>query len=189
MAIYKAQMSFQYTSALPRDAMVITPHFFGDSPQALADALKNNVIGNAQLGASLPFTIKIYDAQKAPPSYPLATAVNGTGFAAYNANREIAICLSYYSTWNRKSYRGRLYLPQLWVGGATVDRPTSTQRTNALNFKSLFTTGLPAQHNWVVYSKKLNQANGVSHVWVDDEWDVVRGRGLRGTTRVEASVP
>lgn len=189
MAIYKAQCAFQYTSALPRDAMVVTPHYFGDNPQALADALKANFIAAVNIGPSTPFTIKIYDAQKAPPSYPLATVTNGTGFVAYNQPREIAICLSYYSTWNRKSYRGRLYLPQLWVAGSIVDRPTSTQRANALAYKTTFGTGLPSQHNWVVYSKKLNQSFGVNNVWVDDEWDVVRSRGLRGTTRSTGTLP
>src|SRR4051794_28740733 len=116
MAIYKAQCSFAYTSALPRDLITVTPHYFGDNAQGLADALKNNFIGAASIGATVPFTIKVYDAQAPKPSYPLGTATNGTGFASYASPREIAICLSYYSTWNRASYRGRLYLPWVWVG-------------------------------------------------------------------------
>lgn len=189
MAIYKAQCAFQYGSALPRDAMVITPHYFGDNPQALADGLKANFIAKTEIGAATPFTIKIYDAQKAPPSYPLATATNGTGFAAYNNPREMAMCLSYYSTWNRKSYRGRLYLPAAWAGGSIVARPTTTQMNNILAFKTMFSTGLPAQHNWVVWSRKLGQSFGVNNVWVDDEWDCVRSRGYRGTTRSIGTVP
>jgi hypothetical protein len=189
MAIFKAQCSFHYSSALPRDAMVVTPHYFGDSPQALADALKANFIAQLNIGPSVAFDIKIYDAQKAPPSYPLAEAKNGTGFQAYNTPRELALCLSYYSTWNRKSYRGRLYLPIAWIGGAQAERPTTTQQNNALAYKTCFGGGLPAGHNWVVYSRKLNQSFGVNHVWVDDEWDVVRSRGLRGSARVEGTVP
>lgn len=189
MTIFKAQCSFQYTSALPRDAIVITPHYFGDSPQALADALKANFLAKTEIGAATPFTVKIYDAQKAPPSYPLATATNGTGFFGYNPPRELAVCLSYYSTWNRKSYRGRLYLPAMWAGGTLSTRPTTTQQNNILAFKTMVGGGLPAGHNWVVYSRKLGQSFGVNQVWVDDEWDVVRSRGLRGTTRVLGTVP
>jgi len=189
MAIYRAQCAFAYTSALPRDQMLVTPHYFGDNPQALADALKANFIAKPSIGATTPFTVKIYDAQAPKPSYPLGTATNGTGFASYNNPREIAICLSYYSTWNRKSYRGRLYLPHIWVGGAITGRPSTTQITDALAFRTVFGAGLPSGHNWVVYSKKLNQSFGVNHVWVDDEWDIQRSRGLRGTTRQEATVP
>lgn len=189
MTIFKAQCSFQYTTALPRDAMVVTPHYFGDSPQALADALKANFIAAANVGPTVPFKIKVYDAQKAPPSYPLAEATNGTGFVAYGIPREVALCLSYYSTWNRKSYRGRLYLPQKWVGGSIAERPTGTQQSNALAFKTTFGGGLPAGHNWVVYSKKLGQSFGVNNVWVDDEWDTMRTRGMRGTSRVLGTVP
>jgi len=189
MTIFKAQCSFQYGSALPRDAMVVTPHYFGDSPQALADALKTNFIAKAEIGATGMFTIKIYDAEKAPPSYPLATATNGSTFMPYNNVREVAICLSYYSTWNRKSYRGRLYLPGQWVGGAFTARPTSTQITNALAWKSVFGSGLPSGHNWVVYSKHLGQSFGVNNVWVDDEWDTIRSRGLRSTTRQTGTIP
>lgn len=189
MTIFRTQCAFQYTSALPRDVMCVTPHYFGDSPQALADALKANFIAAVNIGAATPFKIKVYDAQKAPPSYPLAEASNGTGFAAYNIPREVAICLSYYSTWNRKSYRGRLYLPQKWVAGSIAERPTGTQIGNALAYKTTFGGGLPAGHNWVVYSKKLGQSFGVNQVWVDDEWDTVRMRGLRGTTRQTGTVP
>lgn len=187
--IFRCQLSFQYGSALPRDAMAITPHFFGSDPVALANALKTNIIAAVPSGATLPFTIKVYNAQAPPPSYPLATVTNGTGFAPYNNAREIAICLSYYSTYNRKSYRGRLYLPGQWVGGAFQERPSQTQRDAALAFKSIFTTGMPATHNWVVFSRKLNQSFGVTNCWVDDEWDVIRSRGLRGTVRSLANVP
>jgi hypothetical protein len=189
MTIFLAQCAFDYGSALPRDRMVVTPHYFGDNPVALAEALKTNFIAKASIGATQPFTIKVYDAQKPKPNYPLATVTNGTGFGPYNSFREVAICLSYYSTWNRKSYRGRLYLPQAWVGGSVVGRPTTTQMTDALAFKSTFGAGLPSGHNWVIYSRKLDQSFGVNNVWVDDEWDVVRGRGLRGTTRVTGTLP
>jgi len=189
MAIYRAQIGFSMDSALPRDVVTINPHYFGDNAQGLADALKANLIANAQVVQAIPFVIKVYDAEKAPPSYPLATASNGTGFFTSAVPREVAICLSYYSTHNRPSYRGRLYLPVALVGGTCAVRPTTTQRTNALAWKNTLSQNLPAQHNWVVYSPKLGQSNGVTNVWVDDEWDTVRSRGTRGTTRSLGTVP
>src|SRR3954467_8574990 len=101
MATYRVQIAFQLDTALPRDAVTINPHYSGDNPQALGDALKVNLMANANVGATCPFTVKVYDALKAPPSYPLYTVSNGTGFLASTKPREVALCLSYYSTWNR----------------------------------------------------------------------------------------
>jgi len=189
LAIYRAQIGFSLDSALPRDVVTINPHYFGDNAAGLANALKANLIAQVEVGPTVPFTIKIYDAQKAPPSYPLATVTNGTGFATTNVPREIALCLSYYSTNNRPSYRGRLYIPAHFVGGAMSLRPTATQQSKALAFSQSLGKNLPAQHNWVVWSKKLGQSNGVSNYWCDDEWDVVRSRGLKSTTRVSGTLP
>ena len=189
MAFYRVNMAFQYDSALPRDAITINPHFGGDDPAALALVLKNNLKAVSSIGASCPFRIRVYDAMKPPPSYPLAEEVNGTGFVATGAPRELALCLSYYSTWNRPRYRGRLYLPKQWVGGSVDLRPTGAQITAALNFRSALTTGLPPAHNWIVFSERNQTGYGVTNAWVDDEWDVIRSRGLRGTTRQTATVP
>jgi hypothetical protein len=189
MAIYRAQIGFAMDSALPRDVVTINPHYFGDNAQGLADALKANLLANTQVGATSPFTIKVYDAQKAPPSYPLATASSGTGFKTTSIPRELALCLSYYSTNNRPGYRGRLYIPASFCGGTPSLRPSGTQQTNAMSFKNTLAQNLPAQHNWVIYSPKRNQSDGVTDVWVDDEWDIVRSRGLRGMSRITAKVP
>lgn len=189
MAVYRVQMGFAYDSALPRDVMTINPHFFGDNPQALADALKSNLLAYTPVGPSTTFSVKVYDAQKAPPSFPLAQATNGTSFTSGATPREICLCLSYYSTWNRPRYRGRMYLPAMWMGGSIGIRPTTTQRANALAFKTVLTTGLPASHNWVVWSAMNQQSNGVTNIWCDDEWDTIRSRGMKGTTRTLGTVP
>lgn len=187
---YRANLSFQYDSAFPRDAMTINPHFGGDNPEALATALSTNLKAMTVLGATFPFRIRIYDAEKPPPSYPLHEITNGTGFGSWTVGpREVALCLSYYSTWNRPRYRGRLYLPAQWVGGTIGPRPTAGQITKALEFRNVLTTGLPPGHNWCVYSPTNSDGYGVTDCWVDDEWDTVRSRGLRGQTRQLAEVP
>lgn len=187
MSIFKAQISFPADSALPRDQMSITPHFFGDNAQALANALKTNLIANAQVNIH-PFKVKIYDAMQPPPSYPLATAEQtGTPLNSGGA-REICLCLSYFSTYNRPRYRGRLFLPLFLVGGSIDLRPTPAQQAAALAFADALTDNLPATHNWVVFSKTNKQSYGVSDIWCDDEWDVQRSRGLRGTSRLTAKV-
>lgn len=189
MTVYKAQIAFDVDTALPRDRMVITPHFFGSDAQGLANALDTNLKGITEVGATHHYKISIYDAEKAPPSYPLAVKENtGTPFAS-GYPRELALCLSYYSTYNRKRTRGRLYLPNFLFPGGASTRPTAGQITKALAFHMVFVTGLPASHNWVVYSPTDKKSMGVTDCWVDDEWDIMRSRGTRSTSRQAATVP
>ena len=187
--IYIAKIAFQLDSTLPRDAMSINPCYFGDDAQALANSLKTNLMANTGVGADTPFTVKIYNAEKAPPSYPLATASNGTGSKGTGHPREMALCLSYYSTYNRPGYRGRVYIPLALIGGTAGIRPTQVQMQTALGWHNTLAKSLPTAHNMVVYSRHLGQSFGVSNFWVDDEWDTVRSRGLRSTTRELAAIP
>jgi hypothetical protein len=189
MAIYRATISFQMGSSLPRDAVTINPHYFGDDAQGLADRLKANLIAHAPIGATTPFKVSVYDAQKAPPNFPLAVATQLTGFRPWTKPQEVAACLSYYSTWNRPRYRGRLYIPAEFLTGTLADKPTTTQMNDVLAWKTPLTTGLPAGTNWVVFSRRNNQSYGVDHIWCDNEWDTVRSRGVRASTRVLGVVP
>lgn len=187
MATYRAMCAFPMLGGLPRDNVTISPHFNGSDPAALAAALKTNFIANNAI-ADKPFTIKIYDALKPKPNYPLATVVNGTGSRPTTMAREMALCLSYYAQFNRKHSRGRFYIPATFLGGSLGLRPTAGQITAALDWKNIFTTGLPTGHKWNTYSPTTGASEPVSHVWVDDEWDVIRSRGLKGTTRQTAKV-
>lgn len=190
MSVYRVSMRFPMDSALPRDEITINPHFFGDNPDALVNALKANMLA-APVLATASFTIKAYDAAALPPSYPLAVATQVGVTPGNDRPREIALCVSYYTGFNRPSYRGRLYLPSRWLTGVPGLRPTTTQRDEAIALvKNVLTTNLPASHNWVVWSQKYRKSQGgVSNIWVDDEWDTVRRRGLRPTARTTANVP
>lgn len=184
MATYRVQIGFQLDSALPKDLVTMNPHYAGDNPQALADALKANLIANSAVAQAVPFLIKVYDALKGVPSYPLYSTSNGAGFSPTNKPREVALCLSYYAIWNRPSFRGRLYIPGAFVGSSMDVRPTSGQMAAAIAWKNVFGKNLPANHTWGVFSRKTQQISAVSHVWCDDEWDTMRSRGLKSTTRV-----
>lgn len=187
--IYRAQISFAVDGVLPADAMTITPHYFGTDAQALADKLKSNLAAFALVGATKPFKIRIYNAQAPPPSYPLAVAEQTGTPPTSTVPRELALCLSYYSVYNRPRNRGRVYLPMVLVGGVMGARPTTTQISSALSFKDPLTNGLPPSTNMVVYSRRNDQSYGVDNFWVDDEWDVVRSRGRKPTTRQTATFP
>lgn len=189
MAVYRVTMQFPMDSALPRDIVTINPHFFGDNVDALVNALKQNLLAWPGT-ATAPFTLKAYDAAALPPSYPLATATQAGTTPGNDRPREIALCLSYYTGFNRPRLRGRLYLPSRWLSGGVGLRPDAQQRTDALTFgQNVLGKNLPAAHNWVVWSPTERKSQGgVSNIWVDDEWDTIRSRGLRPTTRTEAVI-
>lgn len=188
MAVYRVQIAFKLDGTLPRDAVTINPHYQGDNASALANALRTNI--KAEPGVPLmPFTIKVYDAEKAPPSYPLYEVSESTGSLTTSVPREVALCISYYSAVNRPTYRGRLYIPAGILTGVLGLRPSAAQISQVLQWKHVLTNNLPANHSWSVWSPKRKQANTVTHAWCDDEWDTVRSRGLRGTTRQLTAVP
>lgn len=186
MATYRAQISFPVDGVLPADAMSINPHYGGDDAQALADKLKSNLIAHVPVGAKA-FTVRVYDAEKAAPSYPLATAAQTGSPGTSSVPRELALCLSYYSTWNRPRYRGRVYIPTAFIAGAVATRPTGAQMSAALLWKDVLTLGMPAGTRLVVWSRVDRKAYGVDNFWVDDEWDIVRSRGRKQTTRQTAT--
>jgi hypothetical protein len=189
MSIFRAQISFPVDGVLPEDAMTITPHYFGDDAQGLAEALKTNLATFAPIGATKPFTIRIYDAEKAPPSYPRATAEQAGTPPNSTDPRELALCLSYFSTYNRPRYRGRLYIPGVFISGSKVSRPTGAQMQSVLDWRLALAENLPSAHNFVVYSRMDAESYTINNFWVDDEWDIVRSRGRKHTTRVEATFP
>jgi hypothetical protein len=186
----RASIGFPLDSALPRDVVSINPVFNGDDAEGLANALATNIKAHAGFAATTPFTIKVYNADKGPPNFPLAIVTNGSGFTTSSVPRELALCLSYFTTWNRPTYRGRLYFPAHFVTSTLQVRPTQAARDAVISMKSLFTSGMPSGTVWVVYSKVQKKSQGaVTDVWCDDEWDVMRSRGLRGTTRSTGTVP
>jgi hypothetical protein len=183
MAIYKAAISFPADSDFPRDRVVMTPHFNGSDAQALAAALKTNLIANPQVG-NYPFEVKIYDAQKTPPSYPLATASQAGTPPASPAPREISLCLSFYGQFNRPRQRGRVYVPCHLIGAPHGLRPTAAQQGHAASFATTFSNALPSGTFWTVYSKRAQGDFQVTNWYVDDEWDIQRRRGLKAETRI-----
>lgn len=186
MAHYRASISFQMSTEFPRDAMAINPHYSGDNPQALGDALKTALLAKQTVGAVQPFKIKIYDDEKAPPSYPLYQTENVAAARSYSWPREIALCLSFYSGFNRPRLRGRLYLPGALAGGTAGLSPTQAQMDEILSWKDVFKAPGTSGHQWVVWSKTEKLASIVTNCWVDNEWDTQRSRGLRPTERVTA---
>lgn len=189
MSIFRAQIGFPFDTDFPRDVITLNPHFNGDDAQALAVALKANLIARAEIGAATPFTIKVYDAKKPPPSYPLAVASQGTGHAPSSAPREVAVCLSYYGGYNRPQFRGRIYIPMSLIPGGLGLHPTGTQQSSVGSWANTFGKNLPQGAFWTLYSRKRGADAQVTNWWVDNEWDTIRSRGLRPESRIAGTLP
>jgi hypothetical protein len=112
-----------------------------------------------------------------------------------HAPGEVALCLSYFSTYNAKRFRGRNYIPYSWIWAAegsnqTViqQRPSAAEMQHAMDLWNLVYK--PVDHNtnwdWVLKSRVDKAFKPITDVWVDNEWDTIRSRGLRGDTRITA---
>jgi hypothetical protein len=192
MPVWRMQVEFGADSALPKDSLVITPHFndtgAGTDPDGLAQDLADGL--TAVSDAARQIKVTAYDAQGTPPVFPQAQAIANAGsFPPSQVPREIALCFSFYSEQNRPRYRGRLYLPWVLKGGQSPGlRPSmTTANTLGSTLASLFSGLGGADVDWVVYSRVDDEARKVSNWWIDDEWDTVRSRGLRPTTRATGS--
>ena len=193
MAIYHAQIGFQINSTLPKDVNTINPHYQGTDPVALANQLKTNILANTTFTTTpCAFTIKVYLATGGKPHYPLATATGSSGTAATQIPSEVALCLSYYSGFNQPRLRGRLYIPNPFILGASGlpgQRPSTTFQNNAMTWGPTLFKGLPAGTTACVFSRVAGTASDITNYYVDNEWDIVRSRGLAPTSRVTGTVP
>jgi hypothetical protein len=182
---------FQLTSDQPRDRVVLNPTFRdnGITPTdfdaiALATATAfSNWIGST----NTKITSKVYDLEEEPPAYPLGTGVANPSATAQDVDlpRELALCLSFYGGQNIPRKRGRLYVPVcLFASSLTAaQRPTSTHRTKVAALAPAMADVGGADIDWIVWSRTNQSASQVTNYFVDDEWDIVRSRGLRPTAR------
>lgn len=195
MAItFRAQCSVWNDSVAPRDACVINPCFHDagfvlNDAQGLADDMMGVLTSMAPAGTQK--AVKLYDVTKPPPNPPIAVKLDTVGGApASVAPRELAICLSFYSEDNVKRKRGRLYVPLHWVSATTPslgNRPSSTHRSSVAFLADGLKNLGGIDVDWVVWSEKDQAHRPVTDWYVDDEWDVVRSRGMRPTTRTKGT--
>jgi hypothetical protein len=190
MSIWRLQASWQYDSASARDRVTINPHFEVLNPAPDVQQLCQDLA--VGLDAISPSTAEIqvkgYDAQGSKPVYPEGDAkVNAGGILATARPRELAMCLSYYGGRNVKRQRGRLFIPtQFLLQNVGTLRPAMP--VTKMNDIVTLLTGLGGVDvDWCVYSRVLDRAFPVTNWWYDDEWDVMRSRGLKGTTRVQGT--
>jgi len=190
MPIWRLQTSWSITSTFPRDRIVITPHFNDagalTDPDGLCEDLANALMTWFPTTGELRVTA--YDAQGTPPVFPAGEHIlnAGSSFAA-NAPRELAVCLSFFGTRNLPRQRGRLYMPQFMAGAGPGLRPSAGMQQKVADLAPIFGGLGGADVDWCVFSRTTNTAHSVTNWWVDNEWDVIRSRGLIGDERLEGT--
>lgn len=208
--ILRLAVSFGADSALPRDRFVITPHFRDTNlgpDTGLDDPGAQGLVDDLAAGLATWFgavgtqtrevTVKAYDAEKLPPSYPLATAVaNPNTYPASAVPREVAVCLSFYNERNIPRHRGRLYIPAplIYGSGISENRPGAAKRDAVASLVPILTGLGGVDVDWGIWSRRDRAFRPATHFYVDDEFDVVRRRGLRSVNRTvgttsEAGIP
>lgn len=190
MAIWRMQCSFQLDTTFPRDKVMITPHFkdtLGSDVQGLCDDLAAEL--DTWTGSFTgEIAVKAYDAESPPPNLPAATKILYPGVQNPSTTaREVALCLSYFSGTNTPSKRGRLYLPAQFCTSSLGKVPDGAALTKAAALVPILTGLGGVDVDWVVWSRKNASAHSVTNWFVDNEWDVIRSRGLRATTRTEGT--
>jgi hypothetical protein len=192
MPVWRLQTQMGADSAFARDYAVVTPHVNDvgatTDPQALCDDWADFVASQMAQGQEVQVTA--YDAQGSVPVFPQGHAIRNAGsFPAANSPREVAICLSFYHERSLPSQRGRLYIPLYCITSAAASggRPGTTFRDAVMGWGAALAELGGVDVDWSVYSRKDDEARNVTNYYVDDEWDTIRSRGLRPTTRTAAT--
>lgn len=192
MPIWRLQCAIGADTGLARDQLVITPHFNDagatTDPDSLCEDLADALAGYFPTPRQV--VVKAYDAQGTVPVFPVGDAIRNTGlFPESTAPREVAVCLSFYSVRNRPRQRGRLYLPYCALGftGATTARAAPSVRSKVGALAPILEDLGGPDVDWCVYSRRDDLARPVTNWWVDDEWDTIRSRGMRGVARLEGT--
>jgi hypothetical protein len=202
--IYKCAIGVHVDDLLARNVVQITPHFVdltgASSPATICTQIANNM--SAYMRApSVAGYVKLYieDFSPGQPHPPVASATWGNvgGFLPAKGPGEIGLCLSYYASQNTKRWRGRLYLQYGWLAQHQVTppgnpgvRPVASDLVAAMDFATVVLK--PSNANgwrWCVASTVDKTYRQVLNYWCNDEWDIIRSRGLRETTRQTATFP
>jgi hypothetical protein len=192
MPLLRFQVAAQMDSTLPRDSLVNTLYFNDQGFTEDADGLcadLNAIFRSIWYLNPTQIVTTAYPVG-APPQYPVGRAETDVGSSpASSCPREVALCLSFYAERNLPRQRGRIYLP---ICGSTVSpstaRPNNDLMTRVLSLSDAFSDLGGIDVDWQVYSPTDGQGRNITNAWVDNEWDTIRSRGLRGSTRQMAAI-
>lgn len=148
----------------------------------------NNVLcGRAQTG----HTIKIYPAVTTTPNYPIdESSFNLTGSPpGVDLPLEVNLCISYANDSAtivpRARRRGRIYISGFTELMNTAGRPTSTVYQLLADTYLAYVDAMNAEPDFAaaIWSRTNGSLYPIERIWCDDEWDTMRSRGGKSTTR------
>lgn len=160
--------------------------------QADYDALATDLLG-IYMGTIQGFLangsveVKLYDMGDALPRQAKSVK-KAAGLDTESGPREVALCLSFFADTNVPTRRGRVYFGPFDGGQTGTGRPSTNLRNALIDVGQLFSGLGGANVDWSQYSQKLARAVRISDLWVDDEWDTQRRRGVQSTTRARATI-
>lgn len=190
---YRALVSWGAPTDLPRDRSSNTLYFENSStpPTPDYDQLAEDIA--EAYGAWTQFygrliNVRMYNMQDQEPR-PIRGEYQYTvaGTPGAGGPREVALCLSYYGERNLPHQRGRIYTGPFSKGAMDV-RPTTIFMNEVLDLGKRLAAIGGENISWRVYSPTTNNYHHIRNIWVNNEWDTVRSRGLRGDARVTAEV-
>lgn len=199
---YKFQITMPQVSTLPRDVISHTFHMQHSVGGLLSTDLDSVCQASAELfqkhygglAGGHKVTCKVYE-MGAAPQIPKSEKTVGTLSWPANCPREIALCLSFAKRANVPRERGRLFMSVgAYLGSplvsVTTERPNATLLSRVAGLYHTANESLPdlggIDWKFGVWSPTNSAFYQTSQAWVDDEWDTVRSRGVRPTTRVNS---
>jgi hypothetical protein len=200
----RMQIAMTARDDLPRDVIVNTLHFEqtgapflleGTTAHDLAHDAATLFANQGGLFAGMrDFTAKLYDIGASGNHPPLTVqTVSRDPSSVPNAStpREIALCLSYAAAGSGPRRRGRIYVGPWNAAGI---QPSADQQNALVTLGHGIADLGGTDVKWSVYSPTDAVQKGtdasyyqVESVWVDNEWDTVRSRGRKPTSRISAT--
>jgi len=212
MPLFKFQVTIPTDSAIPKDFVTNTWHFYRTAAAPITDYdnvrdMLEDFYATAPSGggsalttyfaAALggPAVVKAYnlaDTIPRAPVYESTFTFNPTGTNQLPA--EVALVMSFQaprvSGVPQSRRRNRVYLgPWGTNAGQSTGRPDSTVTTQITRAGSdlIDAANASATWDWVVYSGTTGEYEVVNNGWVDNAWDTQRRRGLAPSSRIAFS--
>jgi hypothetical protein len=192
MPLLAVHVSLRSTTGLPQDDVVNVLHYtttvltnFGTITSRVADAYANAEVARGGINQVKVCAYNQDDAKPRAPQNCETRTLSGSGGTP--GPREVSLCLSMYGDRNLPRKRGRIYIGP-FASAQMGERPSATLMAGVLNLGYALRDPSGSDFEWVIYSPTSQSTTPVQNLWVDNEWDTQRRRGLKGTTRQTLAV-
>lgn len=139
---------------------------------------------------------KYLEAVNGSPNYPLFEESFAFASAppAVDMPVEVSLCISYandsLTAISRAKRRGRIYISGFPETGNTSGRPTTALVELLADAYLAYVEDINAVGGLTagVWSRSLDLVVPIDRIWVDNEWDTMRSRGTKSTSRYTVTV-